>query len=61
MGAWLVAMTILPGSSRTFTERLAATPFLDWLSPQVGIADLLSLLLFVVFGAIGARSASTRD
>jgi hypothetical protein len=61
VGAWLVAMAILPGSSRTFTERLAATPFLDWLSPQVGIADVLSLLLLVVFGATGTRSAATRD
>ena len=61
VGAWLVAMAILPGSSRTFTDRLAATPFLDWLSPQIGLADLLSLLLFVLFGAIGARSAATRD
>jgi hypothetical protein len=59
VGAWLVAMAILPGSSRTFTERLAATPFPDWLGPQVGLADLLSLLLFIVFGAIGARSAAT--
>ena len=61
VGAWLVAMAILPGSSRTFPDRLAATPFLDWLSPQIGLADVLSLLLFAVFGAVGARSAATPD
>ena len=61
VGAWLVAMAILPGSSRTFTERLSATPFLAWLEPQLGLADLLALGLFAVFGVIGARSASTQD
>ena len=61
VGAWLVAMAILPGSSRTFPDRLAATPFLDWLSPQIGLADVLSLLLFAAFGAVGARSAATPD
>jgi len=61
VGAWLVAMAILPGSSRTLPDRLAATPFLDWLTPQLGLADLLSLLLFVGFGWFGARSPATRD
>ncbi len=61
VGAWLVAMAILPGSSRSFPDRLAATPFLDWLGPQLGLADFLALLLLLVFGAIGARSAATRD
>jgi len=61
VGTWLVAMAILPGSSRTFLERLAATPFLDWLAPQLGLADLLSLLLFVGFGWFGARSAAIDD
>jgi hypothetical protein len=60
-GAWVVAMATLPGSSRTLPERLASTPFLDWLAPQVGLADLLSLLLFAGFGWFGTRSAATRD
>ena len=61
VGAWVVAMAILPASSRTLPERLAATPFLDWLSPQLGLADVLSLLLFVGFAWFGARSAATRQ
>jgi len=61
VGAWLVTMAILPASSRTFTDRLAAMPFPDWLGPQLGLADYLALVLFVVFGAIGARSEATRD
>ncbi len=60
VGAWLVAMAILPGSSRSFPDRLAGTPFLDWMGPQLGVADLLSLLLFVALGWFGARSAVTR-
>jgi len=60
IGAWLVAMAILPGSSRSFPDRLAGTPFLDWMGPQLGIADLLSLMLFVALGWFGARSRATR-
>jgi hypothetical protein len=60
-GAWVAAMATLPGSARTLLERLASTPFLDWLAPQIGLADVLSLLLFAGFGWFGARSAATRD
>jgi hypothetical protein len=60
IGAWLVAMAILPGSSRSFPDRLTGTPFLDWMGPQLGVADLLSLVLFVALGWFGARSAATR-
>jgi hypothetical protein len=59
VGAWLVAMATLPGSSRTFPDRLAATPFLDWLAPQLVPADYLDLVLFVGLAWIGARSPST--
>ncbi|MCY7419575.1 MAG: hypothetical protein LH650_14010 [Chloroflexi bacterium] len=59
-GAWLVAMAILPGSSRSFPDRLTGTPFLDWMGPQLGVADLLSLVLFVALGWFGARSVATR-
>lgn len=57
--AWVVSMVILPGSDRTLLERLMATPFLDWLGPQLGLADLLCLTLAAVFGWLGARSAPT--
>ena len=52
---WLVAMAILPGSSRTFLERVEGTPFIDWLSPQFGLLEIAGLLLFVVAAAYAAR------
>lgn len=55
--SWLVAMAILPASDRTYLERLAGTPFLDWLAPQLGLADVLGLVLAALLGWIGARSA----
>jgi hypothetical protein len=55
--AWVVAMAILPGSERSLVERLTGTPFLDWLMPQLGLADVLGLVLAGLFGWIGSRSA----
>jgi hypothetical protein len=52
---WLVAMAILPGSSRTFFERVEHTPFLDWLAPQFGIVEIVGLGLYVVAALYGAR------
>jgi hypothetical protein len=57
--AWVVAMAILPGSERSLVERLTGTPFLDWLMPQLGLADVLGLVLAGLFGWIGSRSAPT--
>jgi hypothetical protein len=59
VGDWIVAMAILPASSRTLAERLVGMPFLDWLSPQLGLADVLSLPLLVGFAWFGARSPAT--
>ena len=56
---WLVAMAILPGSSRTFLERVEATPFLEWQGPQFGPLELLGLLLYVGSALYGARPRST--
>jgi len=61
VGAWVVAMAILPGSSRGFLDRLVATPFLDWMGPQLGLADMLSLLLFAGFAWFGTRSSGTHE
>ena len=55
---WLVSMAILPGSSRTFPERLAATPFLEWQAPQFGGIEVLGLLLYVIAALYGARPRS---
>ncbi|MET0771654.1 MAG: hypothetical protein ABWZ82_01100 [Candidatus Limnocylindrales bacterium] len=56
--AWVVAMAILPGSERSLLERLGGTPFLDWLAPQLGLADVLGAVLAAVLGWLGARSAA---
>jgi hypothetical protein len=55
---WLVAMAVLPGSSRTFLERVEATPFLEWQGPQFGPLELLGLLLYVGAALYGARPRS---
>jgi zinc transporter ZupT len=56
---WLVAMAVLPGSSRTFLERVQGTPFLDWLAPQSGATEVLGLVLYVVSALYGARPRSS--
>jgi hypothetical protein len=53
-------MAILPASSRSLPDRLIATPFLDFVGQQFGLADVLALLLFIGFAWFGARSAATR-
>jgi hypothetical protein len=55
---WLVAMAVLPGSTRTFLERVEATPFLEWQGPQFGPLELLGLLLYVGAALYGARPRS---
>jgi hypothetical protein len=45
--AWLLSMAILPASTMSLLDRLAAIPFLDWLEPQLGPLDLLRLVLLV--------------
>jgi hypothetical protein len=51
---WLLAMAILPGSSRTLAERIEATPFLEWLTPQFGLLEIAGLVLFVAGAAYAA-------
>lgn len=61
---WLVSMAILPGSSRTFLERVEATPFLDWMAPQLGLFEVAGLLLYVsgaVYGATRRTDAARPD
>lgn len=57
---WLVAMATLPGSSRTFLERVEGTPFLDWLTPQLGPLEVFSLVLYVLAALYGARARTER-
>ena len=56
---WLVAMAILPGSSRTFLERVEATPFLEWQGPQFGPIEMMGLVLYVGAALYGARPRSS--
>jgi hypothetical protein len=53
--AWLVAMVVLPGSTRPLVDRLAGTPFLDWLAPQLGVVEVAALVLFVGAALYAAR------
>lgn len=55
---WLTAMALLPGSSRTFVERVENTPFLEWLGPQFGAIDVLGAVLYVVAALFGVRPRS---
>jgi len=56
--SWLLAMALLPSSTRTFAERLEGTPFLDWLSPQFGLLETLGLLVYGATAAYGARPSA---
>jgi hypothetical protein len=56
MLTWLLALALLPASSRTFIERVEGTPFLDWLSPQFGLLEVTGLALYLLAALYGARS-----
>jgi hypothetical protein len=56
VAAWLVSLALIPASSRTFLERVAATPFLDWLSPQFGGLEVIDLLILLGVAAYASRS-----
>ncbi len=56
--SWLLSMAILPGSSKTFLDRLAATPFPDWIAPQFGLLDLLTLVLLVGMAWVAAHTTA---
>lgn len=56
--SWLLAMALLPSSTRTLFERLQSTPLLDWLSPQLGLLEVAALLVTVGAAAYGARPAA---
>jgi hypothetical protein len=53
---WLLALAILPASSRTFIERVEGTSFLDWLSPQFGLLEVTGLALYLLAALYGARA-----
>lgn len=55
---WIIAMALLPESTRTFVERLQTTPFLEWLGPQFGWLEIGGLVLYVGAALVGARPRS---
>jgi hypothetical protein len=55
VASWLLAMALLPESSRTFGERLEGTPFVDWLAPQLGALEVAALLVYAGAAAYAAR------
>jgi hypothetical protein len=56
IASWLVALWLLPESTRTFAERLGDQPFLDWLGPQLGPLEPVQLLVIVAVAWVSARS-----
>jgi hypothetical protein len=60
-GAYLLSLLLRPDSSLTFGERLAQTSFLDWLSPQLSVLQVLEIGLIVLFALFSSRSASSAD
>ena len=56
--AWLVSMAILPDSVKPLLDRLTSTPFLEWVSPQLGALDFLGLALLVVVAWVTAHSGA---
>jgi hypothetical protein len=59
VAAWLLSMTILPGSTRSFAERVAGTPFLEWVGPQLGPIQVLELALLVGVATVTAAARAT--
>lgn len=60
-GAWILSLALLPNSVRTLAERIAATPFPDWVGPQLSPFRFVEALLIVAIAAFAARSAAVRD
>jgi hypothetical protein len=61
VATWLVSMAILHGSTRTFLERIEATPFTDWISPQFGVLEVAGLIVYVGAAAYASRPSSRRS
>ncbi len=55
IGAYLLSLAALQDSVRSFPERIAALPFLDWLSPQFGPLEIISLFLLAGLAWFSSR------
>jgi hypothetical protein len=58
-GAYLFSLLLRPGSSLTFMERLGQASFGDWLAPQLGVAQVIEILLLVGAALFAARARSS--
>jgi hypothetical protein len=52
---WLWAQASLPESTQSLAERLAQTPFLDWLSGQLSVLTVLQVGLLALFSWRASR------
>jgi hypothetical protein len=55
VGAYALSLALLSDSVRTFPERIAGLPFLDWLGPQFGPLEILSLFLLAGLAWFSSR------
>jgi hypothetical protein len=53
---WFIWMWRLPDSSVGLFDRLAALPFLDWLTPQFGPLEVIEILLLTGVAWFAARA-----
>lgn len=58
-GAYVVSLMLRPDSSLTFDQRVAQSSFLDWLSPQLSLLQVLELLLLCGIAWYSSRSTSS--
>lgn len=54
--AWLISQAMLPTSTRPYLDRLAATPFPDWVAPQLAPLDYLVLGVLVVVAWVASHT-----
>jgi hypothetical protein len=52
---WVASLALVPASSRSLGERLAAEPFPAWLVPQLSILDVVGVALLAVIAYRTAR------
>ena len=58
-GAYVLSLVLRPDSSLTFDQRVAQSSFLDWLSPQLSLLQVLELLLLCGIAWYSSRSTSS--
>jgi hypothetical protein len=58
LATWLVTRVTLPASTLELADRLAQQPFLEYIGPQLGLIELISLLLFAGTAWVAARRPS---